>query len=390
LRLYSSSARKEKILISRHYDGVAQYIYAQVFNGSSWGEVNLLASWTSANYLDAQNFDGVYLENGDFMAIYSDDSKTPRSKIWDGSSWGSEKNLKNLGNQEIPVQIVAKKRSGSNEIMAAFLTGKSTISTEYYSGSSWANAVSHSTALPAVNKKLVDFDWSPNSPTAGALIYASGNATTARSIVAKIWQANGSGSGSWGTAATSATQSSAVGAMAVSGRKGANEFQACDKDSSVSPKIICYRISFSGTSASFSNPANQQIVSGTDSGIQRSFHLAFETAGNLAINVYSDSTGTPKLKKYDPSSNSWDTSATAFSVGAYSPANIKTVKILPYPENDDMLILAGDANQDLYSAFWNGEKNEIFASPLDKEFYRHGTHGSDAGDFWFDFAWDGI
>src|SRR3989338_11104100 len=35
-QVFASKTRNEKILISRHYNGTTQFIYSQVFNGSSW------------------------------------------------------------------------------------------------------------------------------------------------------------------------------------------------------------------------------------------------------------------------------------------------------------------------------------------------------------------
>lgn len=385
--LYASATRNEKVLLSRHYNGTAQYIYAQVYNGTttSWGSVQLLSNWNAATFLDVKNFDGTYLVNGNFMVVYSDNTNVPKTRTWNGSAWSGASSLTSLGAAgQIPNYIVAKARSGTNEVMAAFFTQASDAITEYYSGVAWSAITSHSNAAPVNTKRLIDFAWSPNNSLIGGLVYS--NNGNDRSLNIKIWTANGSGSGAWSGTSNSNNQglgSTRLGAVAIIGRPGANTFLACNANTV--PQVICYQSNFTPT---WSNPTNQIIAPLTDTGIQRSFDIGYELASSTyAIGVYSDQSTIPKLKKYNPAITTFDAAATALSaVGAA----LKTVKIIPKTATNDMMILMADNNLDVFTVAWNGTTHAAYTTPAGYAFTGHGTSGSNAADYWYDFVWDGF
>ncbi|MEK7608460.1 MAG: hypothetical protein AAB495_02685 [Patescibacteria group bacterium] len=387
VQVYASSNRHEKIMLSRHYNGTTQYIYAQVFDGTSgtWGNVQLLSSWAAATFLDVQNFSGTYLANGDFMVVYSDNGTTPKSRTWDGSSWLAQVSMPDMGGN--PNYIVVRARPGTNEVMAAFFDQSSDTNTEYFNGGTYATAnwtlhTEHASAAPNNTQWLVDFAWSPNNSLKGGLIYS--DAGTDKSLDIKIWTADGSGGGSWSAVVNSTNQASNLGPMAIRGRPGMDEFVACDKDAGNPPRVICYNSNFTPT---WTNPTNNIIVDGTDAGIQRSFDIGFESVfGDPAVAVYSDRTLTPKLKKYTASTTTWDLSATNLSV---IDAALATVRITPYPNTDEMMILLGDVNSRFYSVVWDGDNNVIYTTPGGYAFAVHGVNGSIVEtDYWYDFAWD--
>lgn len=387
VRLYSSPTRIEKILISRHFDGVSQYIYAQVYNGSTWGNVQLLSSWISILFLDVQNFDGTYMDNDNFMVVYSDNTNIPKMRIWNGSSWSSQSSLTSLGAaDQIPSYLVAKARPGTNEVMAAFISlGSSRMtSTQYYDGSTWSAFTSHSFNAPVGTKKYMDFDWSPNNPLIGGLILS--NSTNDRAQHIKIWTANGSGGGAWSAIANSANQGAGatrIGSMKIVGRPGANVFESCNNNTQ--SDIICYQSSFT---PAFSNPTNQTIETNTPGGSGLDFDLAFETlSGDPAIITYTDNSSTPKFKKFTASSTTWDASATSISTTG-SPGVLRTAKTIPNPYSDDMIVLMGDANLDLATIFWDGQNNSMYSSPAGRAYTTHGTNGSALEEYWYDFSWD--
>ena len=385
VQTYSSATRGEKIMLSRHFNGTTQFIYAQVWNGSSWGNVVALSSWNASNFLDVQNFSGTYLANGDFMVIYRDTTTTPKFRIWNGLSWGGQLSTQNIGG--ISNFIVAKTRPGTNEVMAVFFDQTSDTNTQYFNGgayqtTNWTLHTEHSAQAPVNTKQLVDFDWSPNTPTVGGLVYS--NSGTDVSLNIRIWTANGFGGGLWSGTANTTNQASRLGAVDIVGRPGANEFIACDKDANGTPRIICYESNFTPT---WINPASQTIAAATQTGIQKSFDLTFEKSGGTGLAVYSDNTVIPKLKKYNPATNAWDSVATNLNpVGA----TLASVRLAPHPDNDDVMILMANANaaSDLYSAVWDGTNDAIFLTPACKAFTAQGINGSGPANFWYDFAWD--
>ncbi|MDP1689184.1 MAG: hypothetical protein Q8L47_03575 [bacterium] len=379
---YSSATRNEKIIISRHYNGSAQFIYAQVYNGGTgtWGNVQALSTWTTTNFLDVQNFSGTYLNNGDFMVIYSDNTTIPRARIWNGSAWLAQTSLTNLGTSQIPNVIVARARPGTNEVMAVFFTQGSDSITQYYNGSVWSAITNHSTVAPLATKRLIDFDWSPMTTTKGAMIFA--NSGTDTTLTLKIWTANGTGGGSWGAVANSTASGGRLGAMSLKGRTGAEQFLACQKDAN--NDIYCYRAS---TTPAWTSPTNNILTTTSQTGIQRSFDLAYEAiSGSLGLAVYSDNTVTPKYRKYNPTTNAFD--AAASSIAVAGGGVLATVSLIPQPDTDDIMVLMGDANNDLRSIIWDGGSDALYTTPVGKTLNLHGITGSATTDFWYDFAWD--
>lgn len=385
VQIYSSATRNEKVIISRHLTGTNNFIYAQVYDGLSWSNVVLLSSWTPVGaFPDAQNFSGTYLENGDFMVVYSDNTAVPKFRIWNGASWSSQVSLPSVGGS--PVFIVTKNRPGTNEVAAAFFDSGSDTNTLYFNGgvyltSSWTSLTEHATNAPFNTRKLIDFAWDPTNPLKGMLIY--GSSAGDQTINAKVWTANGSGGGGWSSSVDSANVGASLSSLAISGRVVADEFIACKKDSAGTPDINCFRNNISNA---WSSPGSQTIAITSDAGLQRSFDIAYEPAsGNLGLIVYSDNTSVPKLKKYNPVNNSWDGAPTNLNTLGGS---LEVVKLIPHPDTDDILILLSDTNQDSYSLVWNGSLDSIYSTPVGKAFTSHSVSGPTDTDFWVDFAWD--
>lgn len=391
IRLYASGTRDEQIMLSRHYNGTTQYIYGQVYNGTAWGNVQLLASWNASTFLDVQNFDGTYLNNGDFMAVFSNNTTTPQMRVWNGSGWSAQTATQPLGG--IPNYIVAKARPGTNEVMFVDFDQQSDTNSQYYNGAgyatgSWTVVTSHANNAPTNTKRFVDFAWSSGDPTKGVLVYAKTNVDKA--ITARLWTADGAGGGSWAAPINGPSKANILGSLKISARPSSSEFQACEKDGAAAPAVTCQVISYVGTTASFVTPSANVIATVTDAGIQRSFDVAYEYAsGATAVAIYSDGTASPKLKKYDAATNAWAASATAVPTGTYAPGTVKTTRAAPSPVSDDIMLLVADANNDLYSVIWNGTTDALYATPAGKAFLAHGLLGTSTTGSWYDFAWNG-
>ena len=376
-RVFTSSTRNEKILISRHYDGSAQYIYAQVFNGTNWGNVVQLSTWSSKALLDVRNFDGGYLENGNFIVVYSNNTNIPKYQIWqNGSSWSVQANTTDVGG--IPRYIETEVRPGTNEVMMITSDSVSDTNSSYFNGSAWSAPTEHSAVAPTATKDHTDFVWSRENTLKGALVFP--NAGTDTTLTLKIWTANGSGGGSWSDLVNSEASGGRLGAAEVDSRKGAEEFLACHKDAN--SDIYCFR---GNSTPAWTSPANNILTTTSHTGIQRSFSVGFErTTGTQAIVVYSDNTATPKLRKYSAGTNALDVSATSLTALG---GTLTTVRTRPLTDNDDIMILMGNANNDLFSVVWDGNADAAYTSG-GKAHTAHGISGSATTDFWYDFAWD--
>lgn len=386
VRVYASATRNEKIAISRHYNGFNQYIYGQVYDGSSWGDVQLMASWFSLSFLDVQNYDGTYLNNGDFMVVFSDNTTTPKMRTWNGSSWSSQVSLKTVGG--IPSYIVASARPNTNEVMVATYDQSNDTNTEYFNGgsytnSNWSNATEHDSAGLDNQKKQADFAWSPISTTKGLLIYRG---TNNKSIRGKIWTANGSGGGSWGGAVNSSgNQTNNIGSIKISTNQGANEFIICDKDIASTPITTCYK---GNSTLVFTTVVNGTIATNAPNGIQRTFDMGLEKSGAAGVIVYSDNTNTPKFKTYTSSTSTFASSASSVPTNSYATGITETVRLIPSTESEDIMTLVADNNRDLYSILWDGTANAMQTTPVGNAYLQHGVQGIDLIEYWYDFAWD--
>jgi type II secretory pathway pseudopilin PulG len=388
VRVYNSATRTEKIMVSRHYNGTSQYIYAQVYNGTNWGNVQLLSSWSNKNFLDVQNFDGTYLANGNFMVVYSDNTAIPKMRTWDGTTWSTESALTSLGGgTHIPTFMVIATRPGSNEIMAAILDQAKAANTEYYNGSTWSAVTTHATNDFNNPYDDIGFTWSLHTPTIGALTYITGGGDKSARI--KLFQANGSGGGTWGAEAGAANQANAIEMLSISSRPTADEFQVCSIDNKAPNNITCQKATFSGTTATWSNPTNDIITTATAAApTQLTYDFDYEgSSGDPAINVYSDNTSTPKYKKYNTGTSTWDASPTSISI---ITSVLESVRIIPESGADDMMILMGDNTNPpkLYTQMWDGTNNVMYSTPAGLALTTHGTNGSDTSDYWFDFVWN--
>lgn len=399
VRVYASpfKTRDEEVMLSEHYDGTKEYIYGMTYNNYShlWTNVILLASWTTATFVPLESFSGDYLDNGDFMAVYSDGSATPKFRIWNGSGWGSQLSL-NAGS-DAPMSITAIPRPTTNEVMVATLNRDLKTQTQYFNGgnyqtSSWSAPVTQSSVADANSDQLVDFVWDQNDYTKGELVFV--NPLDPKSMALRLWTADGSGGGNWGATVTTPSQSKNLTAVAVDSTVSQDTFEACNKDKSF--LVTCFTADIT---PSVHAPTRSNLTSSTDAGTQRSFHLGFETLfGNTAIAVYSDGGQQINVKRYYTDGDNWD--GTAIHLGTVGTSNkslLKTVRVIPDPDSLDEMILSGVDNNDnskkqvteFFSGVWNGTDNQFYTvSPTGKTFQLQGTNGSNPGEFWYDFVWD--
>ncbi len=383
LRVFSSTTRNERVLLSRHYNGTGQWIYAQVMSGGTWGNVVQLSTWNAVTFLDVQNFDGAYLSNGDFMVVYSDNSTTPKFRTWNGTTWSAQFSLNVLNG--VPIHIEIEQRPNTNEVMAAFLNSVNDTLTEYFNGgtyitANWTASTSHAVNTVLNTKRIVGFKWSNNTPTTGALVYAS--TTTEKTVRAKLFVANGAGGGAWGAAAAAAAQTNNMGALKIATRPLANEFLVCNKDAAATPTIVCRKLTFSGSTATWATPTNPIVATASDTGIQASFGLSFGTgAAATALITYSDNTNVPKYKLYTPSTSTISATETSVSTTPYTLTSpVRTVKEITDMNGATVMTFFTDSALDVYSSAWSS----AFSTPL----IQHGTNGSVITDYWYDFAWD--
>lgn len=394
VKLYSSPAGNEKAMLSFHDDAVSGYLYGQIYNGNTqtWSNVQLIESGASGGFNPSDPwFDGTYLNDGRFMVINSDGTNIPQMSIWDGSSWSTVSTAtKTVGG--IPYEIVAKARPGSNEVMVATYDLSSDTNTIYYDGAGtattdWSNATEHATDADNTTQRFIDFAWSQNNTLRGELVFE--DSLTEQTPNVNVFTADGGGSGSWGTANDAVDTGDEPTASRIIDRPGTNEFIFCVKDATVTtPDINCVEESDNDTTPTVQVTTTGEISTDTDatSSSQTPFGIGYEQiSGATAIAVYSDATGVPKLKKYDPSSNTWDAAATSLTTLTDA---IENVTIEADPSTDDMAILVNDTAQDFDIVFWDGYSNAVYASGDRAQSEPSTANGSQDSTMPADFAWD--
>jgi hypothetical protein len=265
--------------------------------------------------------------------------------------------------------------------MLAILDSASDTRTVYYSGSAWGASVSRATNAQSNTARLIDFDWSLNNPLLGELVFSDKSNDKAPATM--LFTANGSGGVTAGSKVNvGGAQASNVGPYTITARNGTTEWEFCNKDSAATPSVLCYKIDAAGAIS-----AATTIASTTSTGIQRSFDIEYEAkaTGDYLVAVYSDNTSTPKLKKYNPTTLTWDGAATSLSALG---STVRSVHAVADPGSNDILFLTADNNLDLWTIVWNGTSNSMYTTPAGKAFSAQGTNGSATTNFWYDYTWD--
>lgn len=384
VKLYSSQTGTAKVVMARFFNGSTQYLYAFPWNGANWGTPQLLDSWNSNAGLDSGNFSGTFLANGTFMAIYSDNTNRPKFNTLTGSTWSAQGQLNTVSSDssDTPTSMYVQARPGSNEAMVAMLTSDADTLTSYYNGS-WSGYTTHATTGTSSGTHNVDFAWSEANNTQGALVYTRGSSDRTPTI--RIFTANGSGSGSWGSAMTGPNQpfGSIVISVAIAAQpKNSPNFIFCDKDSASVQKIYCYTATTSGVTT----PTNSLVASNTADGGAQTMELGFEDqVGTIGLNAYSDDSTSGKLKRFTSSSNTWDASPLATPVTAVP---IVKTRLLPEPGLNDAMMLQIDSQNNLYSIMYRGDGHAFYTTPAGYSWTIHNANGPSVGAKWFDFGWD--
>lgn len=384
LKLYSAQTGSAKMMISRHYDGTRQYMYATAWNGTSWQTPQLLAQWTSSSALNSGNYGGEYLADGSFVAVYSDGSNIPKSRSYNGAVWGPEVGLGAIGssNNYITAMMI-RARPSSNDMMVIFLTQDSRVNTSLYSNSAWSAYTQHTNSSAGSGSLLVDVDWSNVNPNQAVILYT--NSSNDRALRAKTFTVSGS-SGSWGNEMTSGNISSGqeiVSLRQIARPNTANELVSCAKSGNNPGSIYCFELN---PDTGFTTPTSNVITNNTDYGGQITFDVAYKYENsNDGVIAYSDNTRNGKLKIYNSSLNSWTTTPIALNNAS---SNIGKTRIVGRPNSDETMVMVSDSFRNLYSVVLDGTSNTLFTTPAGKAWTNHLSTGPTNDAVWFDFAWD--
>ena len=227
VELEASRTRDEAVLGTLDANG---NIYAQVWNGSSWGTPTLMANIGSAN-ATTRSFDVAYEKSSDravFAYLPNSTSVDFAYRIWDGSSWSSPLTVSTPPTTAVIkwIEMTQNPVGTSNEIALILLDDNIDVYGMVWTGSVWSNmgavAVWDASASIAT-KKAIDVAY---EQTSGRAMFMWGDATSTDQYY-RIWN---------GTSLTSATllDIAAAGGVAhwvkLVSRPGSNELMYGELD----------------------------------------------------------------------------------------------------------------------------------------------------------------
>jgi hypothetical protein len=377
VELYSSTSRNEKILVVRfagNGPGDDTYIYASVWDGSSWGNTIELASWAGIKSSHTRNYDGSYRNDGIFLIAYSDDSESIKYRTWDGSVWSSEENGPDIG--EIPQWILLATdpgggTTGTETLLVVLDDGRDTnVST--FNGTSWSSTIELASDAEDDNYEQLSFDFSLSS-NIGMLMFNNGGDDYPNLY---SW-VEGSG---WFQTDEALNFGNPALNMKIISRPGEDEYIGCALDSG--NDINC---AYTGTTPGFSSLIPFELENNAEEGFQSSYEIAYERSGSLALIVYSGdpSQSVPKYRTFNPGTNSWSAETPYVNL----PSELELVKLNRNPHTDDIMVLLGGSALQVHTVVWEGN-TDSFYNTGDYGFIEHGEDGSGANDSWFDFEWD--
>lgn len=188
--LKSSRTRNESILGTLDASG---NIYAQVWNGSSWGTPTLMANIGASN-ATTRSFDIEYEKNNDrAVIVYLPDSTSAdfAYRYWDGIAWSTPVTVTGSPTTGVIkwLELTQNPVSTSNEIAMIMLDANIDIYGMVWSGSAWSNmgdaTVWDATASTA-DRKAIDVAY---EQTSGRAMFIWGDSTSTDQYY-RIW--NGS------------------------------------------------------------------------------------------------------------------------------------------------------------------------------------------------------
>jgi hypothetical protein len=182
MKIVASPVTNEVILVTQNTNGL---IHAQVGRinpaGISWSTPVLMNTGGSVSSAANRAFDVAYEElSGRAIVAYSDNTSTPKYRIWNGSSFSSEGSI-DVGATTAIRWIRMVSRPGSNNIilLARWRPGNNYSSAIIWNGSSWGNQ----TGLENNTDSVIDYECQDAGYATNGnaiVIYVNGGTQAAR------------------------------------------------------------------------------------------------------------------------------------------------------------------------------------------------------------------
>ncbi|WP_462271845.1 VWA domain-containing protein [Methanohalophilus sp.] len=136
ISLESAPDSDEIVMVTLDY---SRDIRAQVWNGSSWGNSNVITNDSRA--MSYQCYDVVYeQQSGDTIVVWSNrNDNTVHYKIWNGTTWSSEEDLYTFDDSQRVYWIRMAEDPGSDDILLAMSDLNNDVRVAHWNGSFWSD-----------------------------------------------------------------------------------------------------------------------------------------------------------------------------------------------------------------------------------------------------------
>jgi hypothetical protein len=180
ISLESNPNSDEIILVTIDDDTSAAETYAQVWDGNSWGNVQLLETDTARNpgspFGDrSEEVAAIAYEHTSGRAVVVwgvEGSGTPQYRIWSGSSWLSEGNTNAVGAEPRWVRLATE--PGSNRVLMATLDSAADVNVQTWTGSAWGTNFQVTGGAETDDRRTFDVAFE-NSTGIGMISYGESN-----------------------------------------------------------------------------------------------------------------------------------------------------------------------------------------------------------------------
>ncbi len=318
-------SKPEMVMASVADTGVA---YAQVWNGSSWGNGVVL---TTAAVTAYRSIDVAYEQKrGRAMVVYADGSSIPKYRIWDGSSWSDEGFAMDVGATVNIIELGSNPTS--DEIIMVTADSARDENAQVWDGSAWTNLVELRNDAYANRQS---FDVACQSISGTCFVFYADNDD--RNAYYAVW--NGV---SWSYPNTACFFGDFVRTMEAASDPNSNRIvlMGVDRDSDVH---FCYYDGSTWYDLGETATTSEQVYHAID--------VEFEAKSGDAVFVYNDNTATPKYRilPYD------STSLTAQqSFPSSLDAEPYWIKMVSKKGSDEIALITLSAGNDVNAFVWDG------------------------------------
>ena len=327
-RTKAATTREEYIAATVGSDGD---VNVQIFGTGEWS--NLQKMTTNMGDTNSRGFDVTYeTVSGDAMVVYCDSTVTPKYRIWNGSTWGSETSVGlTLANNCEWVELASNPESNEIVVLVADALGSS-YSARVWSGTAWGNTTSHGSIVDEDHQGMT-VAYESNGGGTAVIVTSDGNP-------ARFEWNSWTTAGGWGTAGTQGIGDDFEWGTLVAD-DGSDDLALCyvDEDADIGT------LRWSG--GAWSGQIEHTLDGRTK--ISPGFSCVFETGtndGDILV-AYTDSTQTNY--RTGDATPTWSTEATVDNIGP-----TVTSQLVRTGDGTILGLFFDDANDTLISSNWNG------------------------------------